>query len=104
MKKILAGAIVIALIIVGFAGYFFYGLYSLNEGYKRIEVGDPESRVVKLMGRPGEVVLQGDKGFWSSYVKNSVREYHYGARIWPEIWIIGLDAKGNVVYRNHNIM
>lgn len=104
MKTFLAGAIIIVFIIVGFIGFSFYRNYSVNEGFKQIKIGYPESRVVMLMGKPSKVFLAGDKEFWSSNIVGSVKEYHYEAKILPEIWIIGFDSKGTVIYRNHNIM
>jgi len=85
-------------------GYCFFSNYSIYKSFKRINIGMPESKVVKLLGKPSKVVLSGDKLFWSSYLKNSVKEYHYDAKLLPEIWIIGFDSKNNVVCRIHNIM
>jgi len=104
MKTIFAGAIIIVLIIAGFIGFSFYRNYSVNEGFRQIKIGYPESRVDMLMGKPSKVFFAGDKEFWSSNIVGSVKEYHYEAKILPEIWIVGFDVNGTVVYRNHNIM
>jgi hypothetical protein len=104
VKPILVAAIILSVIVAGFIGLSFYRNYSMNHGFKEIKIGDPESKVVLRMGKPGKVVFQGEKGFWSSNIEGSVREYHYTARILPEIWIIGLNSRGEVVYRNHNLM
>jgi len=104
MKKILVVILIAVFAIGSVIGYSFYRNYSLNESYKRVKIGDSESRVLLLMGKPSKVVLLGQKEFWSSNVEGSVKELHYQARILPEIWIIGLDSTGKTVYRNHNIM
>ncbi len=104
MKSILVVVIISVFAIAGFIGYSFYRNYSLNEGYKQVKIGDSESHVLTLMGRPSKVVLLGEKEFWSSNFEGSAKELHYHAKILPETWIVGLDSTGKAVYRNHNIM
>lgn len=104
MKTLLAVAIAVAIGVAGCVGYSIYRSYTADKGFKQVRMGTPENQVVMLMGKPTTVVLPGDKRFWSSNVKGSVKEFHYEPNILPEIWVIGFDAKENVVYRNHNLM
>ncbi len=103
MRQVLVGAIVIC-IAVPVIGSSACRAGTVGEGFKQVRIGDTEARVLALMGKPGKVVLADDKEFWSSNIKGSVREYHYTAKILPEIWVIGFDSNGIVAYRNHNIM
>ena len=104
LRIVAAGAVVVTLTFVGLAGYSVYRNYSIHRGFAQIRMGDAQSKVTTLMGKPNKVVLPGDSKFWASRVKGCVKEYQYEASILPEIWVIGFDSKDTVVYRNHNIM
>ena len=105
MKKIIKWIIIIGMIHLSVIAVMFYRSYNINEGFKNIKVGDKESSVITLMGKPSKVIFLGDKKFQSSYInKGSVKEYHYEPNILPEIWVIGFDENNNVIYRNHNLM
>jgi Trk-type K+ transport system membrane component len=104
MKSVNKWIVIIGIIIVGNLSYMIYRSYNIDINFKIIKIGDNESRVVTLLGKPGKVVFLGEKKFWSSYVKGSVKEFHYEPNILPEIWVIGFDVNNNVVYRYHNLM
>ena len=104
MKRIYALAVAVALGISGCVGYSVYRSHAATEGFKQIEVGTSEERVVLLMGKPSAVLRLGDKRFWSSHVPGSIKEYHYEPTLLPEIWVLGFDSEGTVVYRSHNLM
>ena len=104
MKKLLIGAGLVLLLAGGGLAYMVYRNASLATAFKTLADGDPEAKVVAAMGRPDEIVVPGGEEFWAPPHSGGVKEYHYYAWVWPEIWVITFDAAGTIVYRNHNVM
>ena len=104
MNKVIKWILVIVMVHISVLVIMFYRSYNIDKGFKQIKIGDSESRVIALIGKPSKVIYIGEKKFWSSYIKGSIKEYHYEPNILPEIWVIGYDTKNNVIYLNHNLM
>jgi hypothetical protein len=101
---IVAGALVVTLALAHLTmNSSFYRRGSLNKGYAQVEMGDAESRVLTLMGKPDRVVLPGQRKWWACESQACVKQYRYETVIMPELWVIGFNSQGKVVYREHNV-
>ena len=101
---IVAGALVVTLALAHLiVNSSFYRRGSINEGYAQVAMGDIESSVRALMGKPDRVVLPGQRKWWACDSQACVKQYRYETVIMPELWVIGFDSQGRVVYREHNV-
>jgi len=75
---------------------------SLNRAFAQIKDGDPEDRVLGLMGQPDRVSRAGDSGFDPGILKDCVKEYKYEIHILPEHWDICFNSQGSVIWRSHD--
>lgn len=83
----------------------------LAQGYKDICKGDPEARVVTILGEPKRVTGAPDHVAWDTEITlkanqaECVKEYWYTAlfSFCGESWTIGFDNNGKVVSKYHYI-
>lgn len=75
---------------------------SLNWAFAQIKDGDPEDRVLGLMGQPDSVFRPGDRRFEHGTREGCVKEYKYEILVLPEHWDICFNSQGRVVWRSHN--
>jgi len=75
---------------------------SLNRAFAQIKDGDPEDRVLGLMGQPDRVFRPGDSTFEHGTREDCVKEYKYEIHILPEHWDICFNSQGRVIWRSHD--
>ncbi len=75
---------------------------SLNRAFAQVKDGDPEDRVLGLMGKPDKVFRAGESGFESGILKDCVKEYKYEIHILPEHWDVCFNSQGRVIWRSHD--
>ncbi len=75
---------------------------SLKRAFAQIKDGDPEDRVLGLMGKPDSVSRRGDSRFEHGTGEDCVKEYKYEILVLPEHWDICFNSQGRVIWRSHN--
>ncbi len=111
MKRILKWTVVAAALAV--SSYLGYGLWlghSRASGYERVERGDPEERVIGLLGRPDRTTGRPENVSWDeadirTNAGECVRECWYAdpITICGEEWTVGFDTRGRVVSKYHYV-
>jgi hypothetical protein len=75
---------------------------SLQRAFAQVKDGDPEDRVLGLMGKPDGVFLPGDRRYNHGTLEDCVKEYKYEILVLPEHWDICFNSRGRVIWRSHD--